>query len=51
MKAVIVRKFAPLETASLEQVDDLIPADGEVVVNMQAIVANFPDILVMEGKY
>ena len=51
MKAVIVREFAPLKTAKLEDVDDLTPAADEVVVQMQAIEVNFPDILVMEGKY
>jgi len=51
MRAVIVHKFAPFETARLEQVADLTPARGEVVVNMQAIEMNFPDILVMEGNY
>jgi len=51
MKAVIVHDFAPLKTAKLEQVDDLTPAIGEVIVEMQAIEVNFPDILVMEGNY
>ncbi len=51
MKAVIVHEFAPLQNASLEQVDDLTPDVDEVVVEMRAIEVNFPDILVMEGNY
>jgi NADPH2:quinone reductase len=51
MKAVLVEEFAPLQQAKIVEVDDPVPGEGEVVVEIAASEANFPDILVMEGKY
>lgn len=51
MKAVIVREFAPFETAELTEVEDPRPAADEVIIDVIAIEVNFPDMLVMEGKY
>lgn len=51
MKAVLVRNFGPIENVRIEDVPPLVPNEGEVVVDLQAAEVNFPDILVMEGKY
>ncbi|MEO1426039.1 MAG: alcohol dehydrogenase catalytic domain-containing protein, partial [Pseudomonadota bacterium] len=51
MKAVIVEKFGPLSTAMYTDSADPIPGPGEVVIDVHAAEANFPDILVMEGNY
>jgi NADPH2:quinone reductase len=51
MKAVWVRKFAPFETVSVEDVADPVPGPGEVVVDVVAAEVNYPDILVIEGNY
>lgn len=51
MKAVVVREFAPFEQADYCSVDDPVPGVGEVVVDVVAAEANYPDILVMEGRY
>lgn len=51
MKAVVVRQFAPFDQAQFCDVDDPTPGPGEVIVDVMAAEANFPDILVMEGKY
>lgn len=52
MKAVLVRTFGPAETATLEDLPPLpAPGGGEVIVNIRATEVNFPDILVMEGRY
>ncbi len=51
MKAVIVREFAPFEQIGVAEVEDPRPAAGEVVVDVVAAEANYPDILVIEGKY
>lgn len=51
MKAVLVRNFGPIEDVRIEDVPPLVPNKGEVVVDLQAAEVNFPDILVMEGKY
>lgn len=51
MKAVLVRNFGPIETARVEDVPRPAPGPGEVVVDLHAAEVNYPDILVMEGKY
>ncbi len=51
MKAVLVEQFAPISEARVTETDDPQPAPGEVVVDIKAAEANFPDILVMEGNY
>lgn len=51
MKAVFVRDFAPFEQIGVAEIDDPKPAPGEVVVDVVAAEANYPDILVIEGKY
>ena len=51
MKAVLVRDFGPFEHVSVSDVEDPLPAAGEVVVDVIAAEANYPDILVIEGKY
>ncbi len=51
MKAVIVKEFAPIENAVYEDIEAQSPDTGEVIVDIHAVDANFPDILVMEGLY
>ena len=51
MKAVLVREFAPFEQAVYTDVADPIPGTGEVLVDVKAAETNYPDILVVEGKY
>ncbi|MGE0752864.1 MAG: NADPH:quinone oxidoreductase family protein [Variibacter sp.] len=51
MKAVLVREFGPIGGAKLEDCPDPSPKAGEVVVAPVASEVNFPDLLVMEGKY
>ncbi len=51
MKAVYVREFGPLVQAEVADIPDPVPGPGEVVIAVKAAEANFPDILVMEGKY
>lgn len=51
MKAVIVTAFGPLADARVCDVPDLVPGTGEVVIAMRAADVNYPDILVMEGRY
>ncbi|MGB3720166.1 MAG: NADPH:quinone oxidoreductase [Proteobacteria bacterium] len=51
MRAVYVRNFAPFEQIDIAEVDDPVPGSGEVVVDVVAAEANYPDILVIEGKY
>lgn len=51
MKAVWVSQFAPFETIQATDVPDPSPAEGEVVIDVMAAEANYPDILVIEGRY
>jgi NADPH:quinone reductase len=51
MKAIVVRDFGPVGTAKLEEVPTPAPKEGEVLVEVAAVAANFVDTLVMEGKY
>ncbi len=51
MKAVYVREFAPFDQAEIVDIPNPEPGPGEVLIAVKAAEANFPDILVMEGKY
>lgn len=51
MKAVIVRQFGPVADAALETCPDPAPQRGEVVVAPVVAEVNFPDLLVIEGRY
>ena len=51
MKAVVVRTFAPFEQAEYAELPDPQAGPGEVVVAVKAAEVNYPDILMMEGKY
>lgn len=52
MKAVVVSEFGPFRlAAAVGEIPDPIPLPTEVRVRMQAIDINYPDILVIEGKY
>lgn len=51
MKAVVVNEFAPVEHAAYAQVADPVPGNGEVLIDVRAAESNYPDILVMEGRY
>jgi NADPH2:quinone reductase len=51
MKAVLCKAFGPPESLSLEEVDAPVPGPGEVLVDVHASALNFPDVLMIEGKY
>ncbi|TIL32449.1 MAG: NADPH:quinone oxidoreductase family protein [Mesorhizobium sp.] len=51
MKAVWVSDFAPFEQIKVSEVATPIAGEGEVVIDVMAAEANYPDILVIEGKY
>ena len=51
MRAVIVREHGPAETHRVEEFPDPLPGPGQVVVDLRAIGVNYPDLLVVEGKY
>ena len=51
MRAVLVRTHGPYDSPRLEDVADPIPGEREVVIEARAIGVNYPDVLVIEGKY
>jgi NADPH:quinone reductase len=51
MKALLCREFGPLEGLALEEVSSPIAGNGQVVVCRQAAGVNFPDTLIVQGKY
>jgi NADPH2:quinone reductase len=51
MRAVIIHETGPAASHRVEDVADPRPAPGQVVVRTHAIGVNYPDMLVVEGKY
>ena len=51
MKAVLCKAYGPPEQLVLEDVPALTPAKGEVVLDVKACGVNFPDTLIIQGKY
>lgn len=51
MKALLCREFGPLEGLAVEEVPLPVPSKGEVVIKVKAAGVNFPDILIVQGKY
>ena len=51
MKAVRCTAWGPPENLVMEDMPDLAPGAGEVVVDVRAAGVNFPDVLTIQGKY
>ena len=51
MRAVVCRSFAPLDQLTVEELPDLVPGPGQVLVEVEAAGANFVDALLVQGLY
>ena len=51
MKAVLCKSFGRAEDLSLEEIDEPKIKPGHVIVAVRASAVNFPDVLMIEGKY
>ena len=51
MRAVIVEAFTPFDQATVGERPPPVAGPGEVVVALEAVDTNFPDILFIEGRY
>ncbi|MEY3263167.1 MAG: hypothetical protein RL717_644 [Pseudomonadota bacterium] len=51
MKAIVCKAWGLPETLIVEQQPDLVPAAGEVVIDIMAAGVNFPDVLIIQNKY
>lgn len=51
MKAVQVKAFGPIDQAMVAKIADPVARDGEVLIAVEVAEANYPDLLMMEGRY
>lgn len=51
MHALVVEEFGPFEGHAIRELPDAAPGPGEVAIAVKAMGLNFPDLLMVEGKY
>ncbi|MFZ6680722.1 NADPH:quinone oxidoreductase family protein [Undibacterium sp. Tian12W] len=51
MKAVVCKEWGLPDTLVIEDLADLVPAPGQVAINVKAAGVNFPDVLIIQNKY
>ncbi len=51
MRALVCKEFGSTDDLVVEELDDPVPAPGQVLVDIHAAGINFPDILVIAGQY
>lgn len=51
MRALVCTELGPPDRLTIEELPDPEPAPGEVVVDVRAAGVNFPDLLMIAGKY
>jgi len=51
MRALVCKEYGPPESLSLEDIETPEPGPGEIRVSVKAAGLNFPDVLVVAGKY
>jgi NADPH:quinone reductase len=51
MRAVLCKELGMPDSLVLEEVPDLVPDAGQVLISVQACGVNFPDTLIIQGKY
>jgi NADPH2:quinone reductase len=51
VRALVCKEYGPPESLVIEDQDDPVPGEGQIVVDIKAAGINFPDVLVIAGKY
>jgi len=51
MRAVVCRNYGPPEDLVVDEVADPTPGPGQLLVRVHAAAVNFPDVLLIAGKY
>jgi NADPH2:quinone reductase len=51
MRGLVVREFGPLDSHKIEELPTPALADDAVLIDVHAIGLNFPDTLMLQGKY
>ncbi len=51
MKAIVCNKFGTPETLQYQEIETPSPKEAEVLITVKACSVNFPDTLIIQGKY
>ena len=51
MKAFLCKEFGPVDSHSVEEIEDPVAGPGQVVVDIKATGISFPDVLIVQGLY
>lgn len=51
MKALLCKQYGPPESLVVEELPNLQPQNNQVVISVKACGVNFPDTLIIQGKY
>ncbi len=51
MRALLCEELGPYDRLTIQTVDDPAPGAGEVLIDVKAAGINFPDLLIVQGKY
>lgn len=51
MRALVCKQYGPPESLVIESMEDPVPGEGEVRVDVRAAGINFPDVLAIAGQY
>jgi NADPH2:quinone reductase len=51
MRALLCKDYGPPESLTFENIDDPVAGANQVLVDIKAAAINFPDVLVIAGKY
>jgi NADPH2:quinone reductase len=51
MKALLCRALGPVESLAVGEIDSPVPSRGQVLIDVKAAGVNFPDVLMVQGKY
>jgi len=51
MKALLCHAYGPIDTLTVDEVPSPVPGPGQVLVTVKAASINFPDALIVQGRY
>jgi NADPH:quinone reductase len=51
VRAVLCKAYGPPESLVIEEVPDPTPGPGQLLIDVRAAALNFPDVLMIEGRY
>lgn len=51
MRAIVCRDYGPPEDLAFEELPDPVPGPGQVVIEVRSAAVNYPDFLMIAGRY